>query len=454
MTTLTQIKPASEKSRILPIWQSVRIGKISLSGIVCGAFLIRALVAIFCFAGVANPDRHFGDFGGEMGWVARSITLGHGFSSPFYPSTGPTALMPPLYPYLLAGVFHLFGLYSRQSAFVILMVDSLFSSLTCIAVYLCVKSTVGNRAARLAAWLWALYPLSIYYSGAWVWDYAITSCLFAFSFYFAQRIHLQSRLLGWLGFGVLYGAAALSNPSVLSVFPFLLLLAVWRVRRVGGSWLTRGAATVVGLLLITTPWSIRNERAMHASVPMRDGFWLEFWAGNHGDTSDSNPPSAHPATNPVEMQKWESMGEIAYLESKHLMAIDYVTHHPGEFAVTTARRALRFWTGIWSFEPDYLRSQPFEIPGILFCTVVTALMLVGVFRWSREDFSHFLPYLLVLLVFPVTYYLTHSSMDYRQPIEPEAIILVAVGIAGFRNTSARDGQVAEVDEDELLEAAF
>lgn len=458
MTTLTQTKSTSEQKVISSIWQSIRLGKIRLPGIVGIALVLRALVAIFCFAGVANPDRNFGDFGGEMGWVARSITLGHGFSSPFYPSTGPTALMPPLYPYLLAGVFHVFGLYTRESAFAILLIDSLFSALTCIPVYLCVKHAVDQRTARLAAWLWALYPLSIYYSGAWVWDYALTSCLFAFSFYFAQRLHLQNRLWAWFGFGAFYGIAAFSNPSVLSVFPFLLLLALWKVRRVGGPWLRRGAVAVLALVFVTTPWSIRNERAMHASVPMRDGFWLEFWAGNHGDTSDSNPPSSHPATNPVEMQKWESMGEIAYLESKHGMAVDYVSHHPVAFVVTSARRALRFWTGIWSFAPDYLRSQPFELPGIFFCTVVTAFMLLGVRRWAKEDFNHFLPYLLLLIFFPITYYLTHASMDYRQPIEPEVIILVAVGLVGFRNVDSENDEDdegdAEVYDAALQEAAF
>jgi hypothetical protein len=60
-------------------------------------------------------------------------------------------------------------------------------------------------------------------------------------------------------------------------------------------------------------------------------------------------------------------------------------------------------------------------------------MLRGVFRWWKEDRRELLPYLLLLIVFPIPYYLTHSSMDYRQPIEPQIIVLVAIGIFGFKD---------------------
>jgi hypothetical protein len=40
---------------------------------------------------------------------------------------------------------------------------------------------------------------------------------------------------------------------------------------------------------------------------------------------------------------------------------------------------------------------------------------------------------MMLLVFPVPYYLTHSSMDYRQPIEPQIVILVTIGLFEIRN---------------------
>ena len=59
-----------------------------------------------------STDNNFG-FGWEMGRIGASLASGRGFSDPFGPPTGPTAWEPPLYPYLIAAVFQVFGIYSR-----------------------------------------------------------------------------------------------------------------------------------------------------------------------------------------------------------------------------------------------------------------------------------------------------------------------------------------------------
>jgi 4-amino-4-deoxy-L-arabinose transferase-like glycosyltransferase len=435
MTTLYQAELTQTSAAKRTDWIYNRSAAILLTSMVCCAFVLRIAVVAASFLSIAAPSLDHGEFGAEMGWVARSLALGRGFSSPFFPSTGPTALVPPLFPYLLAAVFRTFGLYTAKSAFVILSLDSLLSALTCIPVYLSLKYAVGEKPARLAGWLWVIYPFAIYFSGAQVWDYALTSFLFATCFCLAQRLHLQDRLLVWFGFGVLYGVTTLSNPSVLSLFPFLLLTALWKVRRVGGRWLLFGIVTVVALVVVVGAWSVRNDRVMHAASPIRDGFWLEFWAGNNGDTSESNPSWAHPASNPVEMQKFEAEGETAYLARKHTMAVSFVRHHPIFFAGVSFRRAARFWTGFWSFRPSYLHSEPLDAPNVFFCTGITFFMLRGVWRWWKVDRGHVVPYLILLIVFPLPYYLTHSSMDYRQPIEPQIVILVTIGLFGIRDWS-------------------
>jgi 4-amino-4-deoxy-L-arabinose transferase-like glycosyltransferase len=446
MTTLYQAELAQTSAANRTDWLYNRSAAILLASMVCCAFVLRIAVVASSFLSTAAPSLDHGQFGAEMGWVTRSLALGHGFSSPFFPSTGPTALVPPLFPYLLAGVFRTFGLYTAKSAFVILSLDSLLSALTCIPVYLSLNYAAGKRPAQLAGWLWVIYPFAIYFSAAQVWDYALTSFLFAICFCFAQRLHLYESFSGWFGFGILYGVMALSNPSILSMFPFLLLTALWKVKRVGGRWLLRGIVTVIAITLVLGLWAIRNNRVMHAASPIRDGFWLEFWAGNSGDTFTSNPAWAHPASNPVEMQRFEAEGETAYLAHKHTIAVSFVHHHPLLFVGVSLRRAVRFWTGFWSFQPGYLQSEPLDIPNVFFCTCITLFMLRGIWRWWKEDRTHASPFLIMLLVFPLPYYLTHSSMDYRQPIEPQIVILLTIGLFGTRDwtTSADSLEVEDL----------
>lgn len=315
---------------------------------------------------------------------------------------------------------------------IIFFLDSLFSALTCIPIYLSLRNATGEKPALLAAWIWTINPFAVYFSAAQVWDYALTSLLFACCFCLAQRLHLQARLPPWLGFGALYGVAALSNPSILSQFPCLLLIALWRLRHTGRPVLLRGVVAFVGLIVVIAPWEFRNNRMIHVASPIRDGFWLEVWAGNNGDTFTSNPSWAHPASNPVEMRKFESEGEKAYLAHKRIIALRFMRSHLMFFAGISVRRAVRFWTGFWSFHSGYLKSEPLDVPNAFFCTGITLLMVRGMWHWWTVDRHHAIPYLVTLITFPLPYYLTHSSMDYRQPIEPQIVIVIAVGLASCR----------------------
>ena len=386
-----------------------------------------------------------------MGWGARSLALGHGFSSPFFPATGPTALVPPMYPALLASVFRLFGLYSSTSALAILSLDSLFSALTTIPIYLAARRPLGDRLATLAVCVWVVYPFSIYFSAAIVWDYGLTALLFATCFAFAQVLPRERRISVWIGFGALYGFAALCNPSILSMLPVLLVLAVLRMEDLRPARRFQYPfAALLATLVLLTPWALRNYAQMHAVFPVRDGFWLEFWAGNNGDTSESNPAWAHPASSAAEMQQFRSVGEIPYLAQKHALATHYVLAHPVAFARVSLRRVVRFWTGLWSLRPQYLRKQPLDLPNLFFCTAVTCVMLRGMLAWSRRSAASSLPYRLLLLVFPLPYYITHASMDYRQPIEPEIVILVAVGLFGLPRPGFARQQPTRTEHEEVV----
>jgi 4-amino-4-deoxy-L-arabinose transferase-like glycosyltransferase len=399
------------------------------------ALIVRLVVVWFTEPGVADAAGGHVNFGWEMGWIARSVAEGRGYSSPFLPLSGPTAMMPPLYPWLLAGVFHLFGVYSSASAFVVLGLNSLFSALTCVTVYLLARHSFGWRLGRVAGWIWAVHPFAIYFSAGRVWDYALTGLLLSVCLCMGQRLPWSRGLAPWLGFGLLYGLTALANPAVLSVLPCLLLLLLYNAHRSGrsaGRLLCSGLVALLGTVMMVLPWSIRTERTMHILSPVRDNFWQEFWAGNTGDNSDPMPAWTHPASDAREMRIYLASGEAAYMQQKRSMAIERVRRYPMLFAAATLHRAVYYWTGFWSLSPAYMRAEPFEIPNTFFCGGLSLLMLLGAVRVGRRSLRPALPYLILIAVFPVTYYMTHPLMDYRQPIEPVITILVAAAVVPKR----------------------
>jgi 4-amino-4-deoxy-L-arabinose transferase-like glycosyltransferase len=287
-----------------------------------------------------------------------------------------------------------------------------------------------------------------------VWDYALTGLLFTTCLLIAQNLHLRSSRV-WLGFGALYGIAVLSNPSITTLLPVFLLIAGLKLRSAREPWFGKVALAMVGFVLVCTPWQIRNYRVMHANFFLRDGFALEAYAGNNRDTSASNSAFAHPASNPAEMEKYQKMGEIAYMQEKHDLVVDFAVHHPGFVAVATARRIVRFWLGYWSFNPEYLKYEPFDLPNVPFCMFLCFFVYKGLKRWWKQDRQAVVPYLLALAIFPLPYYLTHSSMDYRQPLEPMMILLVSVGLFGTAPaweavTETDTDSDADIDDDFVL----
>ena len=420
--------------------------------IILAAFSIRLIVVFFTYRDLPDAGKFYEAFGWEMGWIARALATGHGFSSPYWPWSGPTAMQPPLYPALLSVVFRLFGVYTLTSGFVILSTNSLLSALTCIPVYFSANYSLGTRAAKIAAWVWALYPFAIYFSAGRVWEYSLTGLLFTTSFCIAQRIHRTANPLAWIGWGALAGLTALSNPSTLSTLPFLAFLAAWQLRKAKPTkaklgkagldkpsrrWLLNFVLTGLAAAAVLTPWTIRNYRALGILCPVRDNFWLELYDDNGGDTA-LDPSFAHPASNPAEMRKWLTLGEAGFLKEKHALAVNYIRAHPEFMIHKTIRRVFYYWTGFWSISAEEFHEQPYEIGNIFQVCFMTFFMLRGIRRFWRFNRTAFLPYLVLIAIFPITYYITHPLMDYRQPIEPAIIVLAIAGAIPLKRLNPGD----------------
>ncbi len=285
--------------------------------IVLSALAIRMVVVCFVYRSLPDAYKLYEAFGWEMGWIARALASGRGFSSPYFPWSGPTAIMSPLYPGLLSLVFRAFGIYSLTSAFVILTINSGRSARTCIPVDFIAKYSLGDLGAKYAAWVWAFYPFAIYFSATRVWEYSLTSLLITTCFCIAQRIHRSAKPLAWIGWGALYGVAAYSNASIMSTLPFLLGFALYRAHREGRRWMLNGALTLLTFFAVLTPWTIRTYKVLGVICPIRDNIWLEMYADNFGNAPQdrTSPPSCdnrpYPASSPVEMKKYLAMGEVA-----------------------------------------------------------------------------------------------------------------------------------------------
>src|SRR5579863_39232 len=152
------------------------------------AFVLRlGLIVIGHTYKFKTIDDNF-SFGWEMGRIGRSLALGQGFANPFNETTGPTAWEPPLYPFLIAAVFRLFGIYTHTSALVLLTINSVFSALTCVPIFLIARRCFSEKVAVWTAWTWALLPSVMYWCARWVWETSLATLLLTVIFFLTLEI--------------------------------------------------------------------------------------------------------------------------------------------------------------------------------------------------------------------------------------------------------------------------
>jgi 4-amino-4-deoxy-L-arabinose transferase-like glycosyltransferase len=397
--------------------------QLSLLWMVVAALGLRLLVMSFLYQDRTNPaDDHF-KCGGEAGRIARSIAQGDGFSNPLFHRTGPTAWLAPVFPYLLAGVFKVFGVYTKASVIAALALQCLFSALTCIPVYFIAKKHFGEPTASWAGWAWAFFPYAVYFSAEFIWATTLTTLLVTLVFLTALYLETSSSIWPWVGYGALSAFGGLTDPVVMSVAPVLGAWALYRYYKKSSRWLAPGLGAVLATVLVASPWFIRNYETFHKAIPFRSCLGLEIYCGNNQDSWHWDPPGYHPSDNANELREYEQLGEIAYVSKKFHQGLAFIDSHRLLYMKQTLRRVIYLWTGFWSFSHRYLQQEPADPYNIVFCTGLTIMTLLGLRRAWRLDRSIAMPYLLVFLFFPLIYYLTHPEDYYRRPIDPQYVVL-------------------------------
>jgi 4-amino-4-deoxy-L-arabinose transferase-like glycosyltransferase len=397
-----------------------------------------ATVGVFRQYRTRPQDNHFG-FGWEMGRIARSIAQGHGYSSPYGDSTGPTAWEPPLYPYLMAAVFKLFGIYTYASAWVLLTINSLLSALTCIPIYLIASKTLGERVALWSARTWAFLPYIWYWSVHWIWDTTFTPLVLSLIFLLALELEESRGWRDWIVFGLLWGLGALANPTMLAFLPFCGLW-IWRQRRRRSlPSLPRIALSSAIFFLVLAPWLVRNYQVFGRFVFLRDDFGLQFRLGNGDGADGMSRVYLQPNLNKLEFEKFQRMGEIAYAAECKRSALEWIRAHPGRFFAVSLKRFFYYWNGVPK-PTDSTSFWDFRSSLFLASSVLAILGLVLALRQKRRGAWLFAG---LILTYPSVYYVVYPHARYRHPIEPELLILAVFVVSQVKNRTSKLGAPVE-----------
>ncbi len=411
---------------------ALRKASTSLLLIVVIAVVARAVFAWYEARQISAQALSVVPFQTETGHIAYSIASGKGFSSPFQRDTGPTAWLAPVYPYLLARIFKLFGVYTLGSFFVALFLNILFSAGACVPIFYAGKRVAGLGVASAAAWLWALFPNAIIIPFEWIWDTSLSALLVAILLWATLALKEFGSVRDWCLYGFLWGLALLTNPAIATLCPVLLTWAAYRNRGSASVRFVRAALAAGITVLCCVPWTIRNYVQFHKFIPLRSNFAFELYIGNNENYDDQHRLRPGAITQDREILRYLHMGETAFMEEEKRKATAFIFAHPRIELWLVSERFVDFWLGTASPLGAFRQADSAWLVFVLVCNDLAPLcMLLGIVVLLVTKNSYALPIVALPVLFPLLYYVTHTSLRYRHPIDPVVLLLAAIGMHGI-----------------------
>jgi hypothetical protein len=373
------------------------------------------------------------------------------WANPFGPlQTGPTAHEAPLYPAMLAGLYHILGA-GAKGAYSVQFVEALVLTaevgvIPLVAQALGLDLVTGFAAALLAVFgTRRTYVWETNYVGFLLVLLTLLACKYLRSLDSSGCAKLTYTTnsgatrsypkLFAIALGLLWGTTLLTGPSTALVWVSWVILGAWYSYR-HGAWKVWLPVLIIPVIMVA-PWAWRNNRVLHSPVLLRSNFGLELMVSNNScatysmrqNQSSGCFKSTHPNWNRKEGRKVIDLGEVNYNKAKLKQALEWISENPRIFARLTAQRLLYFWlpTDTGRFAGAFtIRGNTIPAWVIYPATVLSIPGLIMLWRTSRRGAVILASF---LVLYPPVYYFVQFESRYRFPIMWVTFLLGAVVIS-------------------------
>ena len=365
----------------------------------------------------------------ELDAIAMSLVTEGQFANPYIEPTGPTAHLAPIPPFMLAVIYKIFGI-TTLAGIVGWLVRMLFqSAIWGMLPWIGERTGLGWKAGFTGGLAGALWPQWLAHGEA------LASVLLGLLVVaIVRRWDSIPRPAASLLFGAAFGVAWHAQPVFLVVLLGYLAFELW-LRSDRARWGSAGLV-LLGALVVSIPWGIRNYRAFDAVFFVRSNFGLELRMGNHeGATANIDDPHfnhwpPHPRTHREGAIQVRDMGEVPYMRESGREAMAWIRSHPGEFARLTVARIRHFWLG--ALDDPAMALAFVTLAGLAALGVVRVLPGLPATRAAAL--------LIPLLTYPLVYYLVPWQHRYRFPIEWILFLLAGAALWSWERPRANGTQ--------------
>lgn len=361
---------------------------------------------------------------------AKSIAFGKGYA---FPGGDLTVYWPVGAPAVYAAIYKVFGTGGWAAAVFQALLGAVIVALT----WRLAHRYAGERAAGLAGWLVALWPLLIEFTTILASELIFVALvLAALNVWASARLRPLVRAFWW---GALIAAATYVRPTA---WPMLVIFPVcgWLVDR---QWRSAGLSLGVSILtaaLLFAPWVYRNYQLFDRFVLVAANGGPNLWMGNNPDANGGYMPLPDRSfVNEVERDRFYGAEAVAFIKS-----------HPIQYLKLALRRAVmtydRETIGVVWNETGISRQfgsgamQPLKLLSTVYWLPMLLLGAWGVWRsWRGRHIRQVWPVLAALVFFAAVPVLTVAQDRYHVPIDPLLAIFVGWGVFGFAGRG-RPGQ--------------
>lgn len=327
----------------------------------------------------------------------------------------------PVYPLLLALIYGIFGLMNYSM--VVLVLHSALSAASAVLAYKTGEILFGKRYAGIPYCLTLGYPLFAFW-GMYVlteaaYVFTITLFIYLLARYAkeAERPKLKTLLL----LGAAMGISNLVRPLLLLYFPVLGFWILWAQRWRLKTALRDFAIIVMMMVVVMSPWWIRNVIKYHEFIAVSNYGSYEFYLGNNPLTiTDKYFYYAQPSFEPEVKARIEKLPIPEQEKEYKQLAVSYILEHPVLFLQRTFEKEKNlFWQPISPIE-----GQLYKMKGAYLDKWYLLLGLVGILfsLFSLKRYGFLLLFILYYS-FIVSMITVVDGARYRLPVMPAMIII-------------------------------
>lgn len=248
----------------------------------------------------------------------------------------PDALVPPLYSYLVAGIYAIFGRGYLPIAAAHILLD-----IFCIYCLYRITRRIFPQPliATLACLFYACYPYLVFQNLTLI----DTPLFMALMYGFLLAVVLLRDRWSWgaaIFGGVVLGLCLLSRPIVA---PLGLFAALWYLFRLN-LWQTVRRLAPVAIIgaLVVLPWLVRNYGIYQTIIPMGNNGGMNFWFGNSRYTIPFLWAGYHPqwATPDAQISPNDKIANSQYMDE----AMAFLRANPGKIPELLWVKFLAHWS--------------------------------------------------------------------------------------------------------------